>query len=510
MTDQLLLGLDLGTTGARAVLVDRDGALRASHSADYPMATPRPGWAEQDPGAWEAAAFEALRACAATAPDPTAVAGIGLTGQMHGATLLDADDRPVRPAIIWCDQRTGPQRREIEDAIGADEVVARTANPPLEGFTAPKLRWVREHEPRCYASIRRVLLPKDFIRFRLSGQAATDVADASGTALFDVRRRRWSEAMLRDLEVPAEWLPTVYESPARAGTLSGAPAERLRLPAGLPIAAGAGDQAAGGVAAGVIEPGDALVTIGSSGVVFAAADRPLVDPRGRVHTFCHALPAAWHVMGVTQGAGLSLRWARDTFGQDIVAEASGRGVDPYELLTAEAAGSPPGGRGLVWLPYLQGERTPHLDPNARGVLFGLTSAHTRGDVVRAMMEGVAFSLRDGMDIIRELGAPVDRVRIAGGGARSALWRQIVADVLGVPVTPEPEERGPAFGAALLAGVAAGVYGSVADACRTTARDSTNLDPIPANRTRYDDLYSVYTDLYPALRPSFARIAGRQE
>ena len=447
MTDQLLLGLDLGTTGARAVLVDRDGALRASHSADYPMATPHPGWAEQDPDAWEAAAFEALRACAATAPDPTAVAGIGLTGQMHGATLLDADDRPVRPAIIWCDQRTGPQRREIEDVIGADEVVARTANPPLEGFTAPKLRWVREHEPRCYASIRRVLLPKDFIRFRLSGQAATDVADASGTALFDVRRRRWSEAMLRDLEVPAEWLPTVYESPARAGTLSGAPAERLGLPAGLPIAAGAGDQAAGGVAAGVIEPGDALVTIGSSGVVFAAADRPLVDPRGR---------------------------------------------------------------GLVWLPYLQGERTPHLDPNARGVLFGLTSAHTRGDVVRAVMEGVAFSLRDGMEIIRELGVPVDRVRIAGGGARSALWRQIVADVLGAPVTPEPEERGPAFGAALLAGVAASVYGSVADACRATARDSTSLDPIPANRTRYDDLYGVYTDLYPALRPSFARIAGRQE
>ena len=390
-------------------------------------------------------------------------AGLGSPGRCTAPrSSTSATNRSARPfsGAISAPARNG---RAIESDIGLAEVTARTANPPLEGFTAPKLLWVREHEPDAYARIRRVLLPKDFIRLRLTGEAAADVADASGTALFDVAKREWSDAMTRDLEIPLAWLPRVVESPEPAGALTAAAAATLGLPAGLPVAAGAGDQAAGGVAAGIVSEGDALVTIGSSGVVFVASDRPRIDPAGRVHTFCHALPETWHVMGVTQGAGISLRWIRDTLG----ARDAGDG-DPYDALTREAAASPAGSRGLIWLPYLQGERTPHLDPNARGVLFGLTTAHGRGDVVRAVLEGVAFSLRDGLEIIRELGLPARRVKIAGGGARSPLWRQIVADVLGLPISLEPEDRGPAFGAALLAGVAVGVYASVEEACAQTA------------------------------------------
>ena len=504
MTDDLLLGLDLGTTSARAVLTDRDGRILATVAAEYPMHTPRPGWAEQDPDAWERAALEALGACVQVAPDPSAIRGIGLTGQMHGATLLDEREQSIRPAILWCDQRTGAQRQAIECEIGLAEVIARTANPPLEGFTAPKLLWVREHEPDAYARIRRVLLPKDFVRLRLTGEAAADVADASGTALFDVAKRKWSGAMARDLDIPLEWLPRAVESPEPAGALTVAAAEALGLPAGLPVAAGAGDQAAGGVAAGIVAAGDALVTIGSSGVVFVASDRPRIDPAGRVHTFCHALPETWHVMGVTQGAGISLRWVRDTLG------AREAGGDSYDSLTREAAASPAGSRGLIWLPYLQGERTPHLDPNARAVLFGLTTAHGRGDVVRAVLEGVAFSLRDGLEIIQELGLPARRVKMAGGGARSPLWRQIVADVLGLPISLEPEHRGPAFGAALLAGVAVGVYGSVEEACAATASQSQEVAPCADTCAVYEATYRLYQDLYPALAGSFAEVASLQE
>ncbi len=506
MSDALLLGLDLGTTSARAVLTARDGRILATHAAEYPMDTPQPGWAEQDPDAWERAAYEALRACVRAAPDPASIRGIGLTGQMHGATLLDSRDRPIRPAILWCDQRTAAQRQAIEREIGLAEVIARTANPPLEGFTAPKLLWVREHEPDGYARIRRVLLPKDFVRLRLTGEAATDVADASGTALFDVANREWSEAMARDLAIPLEWLPRAVESPEPAGALTAAAAEDLGLPAGLPVAAGAGDQAAGGVAAGIIAAGDVLVTIGSSGVVFAASDQPRIDPAGRVHTFCHALPATWHVMGVTQGAGISLRRMRDLLGAQSLSEAG----DPYDALTREASASPAGSRGLVWLPYLQGERTPHLDPNARGVLFGLTTAHQRGDVIRAVLEGVAFSLRDSLEIIQELGLPLRRVKIAGGGARSPLWRQIVADVLGHPISLEPEDRGPAFGAALLAGVSAGVYEAVDEACAVTARRSPELAPRANTQSVYQATYGVYRELYPALAESFGAVASLQE
>lgn len=504
MTDDLLLGLDLGTTSARAVLVARSGEILATHAAEYPMDTPRPGWAEQDPDAWERAAVEALGACVRAAPDHSAIRGIGLTGQMHGATLLDKRDQSIRAAILWCDQRTAAQRQAIEREIGLAEVIARTANPPLEGFTAPKLLWVREHEPDAYARIRRVLLPKDFIRLRLTGEAAADVADASGTALFDVAKREWSDAMTHDLGIPQEWLPRVVESPEPAGALTPAAAESLGLSAGLPVAAGAGDQAAGGVAAGIVAAGDALVTIGSSGVVFVASDRPRIDPAGRVHTFCHALPESWHVMGVTQGAGISLRWVRDTLG------AREAGSDSYDSLTSEAAVSPAGSRGLVWLPYLQGERTPHLDPNARGVLFGLTTAHGRGDVVRAVLEGVAFSLRDGLEIIQELGLPARRVKIAGGGARSPLWRQIVADVLGLPISLESEDRGPAFGAALLAGVAVGVYGSVEEACAATASQSQEVPPDSGTHAVYEATYRLYQELYPALADSFAEVASLQE
>ena len=398
MTKDVLLGLDLGTTSARAVLIDQNGKILVSHAAEYPMTTVQPGWAEQDPEAWEVAAFDALRACVYAAPDRAAIRGIGLTGQMHGATLLDAKGQLIRSAIIWCDQRTGTERKAIEDEIGLREVMARTANLPLEGFTAPKLLWVRRHEPEIYKEIRRVLLPKDFIRLRLTGGAVTDVADASGTGLFDVVNRRWSETMASDLEIPLDWLPEVVESPTQTGAVTAAVADDLGLPAGTPVAAGAGDQAAGGIAAGVVAAGDGLVTVGSSGVVSIASNHPEFDPEGRVHTFCHALPDAWLVMGVTQAAGISLTWLRDTLGYR---DASNLGS--YEALTREAGDSPAGSRGLIWLPYLQGERTPHLDSNARGVLFGLSTAHTRSDVVRAGLEGGAFSLRDGLEVIKALG-----------------------------------------------------------------------------------------------------------
>ncbi len=484
----LVIGLDLGTTGARAVLAGISGGTHAVHETPYELQTPQPGWAEQSPDAWEAAAFDAMAAVASRAPRPGDVRAIGLTGQMHGLTLLDDRRRPLRDAILWCDLRTGPQRRELERSLGIPALIQYTGNLPLEGLQAPKVVWVREHEPHLLERTAYILLPKDFIRLRLSDDCWTDVSDASGTGYFDSAARRWSSEMLDFLEIEPSWLPEVQESPREAGRLTSGAADRLGLPAGIPIAAGAGDQPAGAVAAGIVAEGDAAVTIGTSGVVFAAARAYAAAPDGRVQVGAHAVPERWYLMGVTQAAGLSLRWLRDTL-------LPGR---HYSALVAEAEHSPPGARGLLWLPYLQGERTPHLDVNARGALVGLTTAHCRSDVVRAVLEGVAFSLRDAAQSIQGVGASVNRFKLAGGGARSLIWRQIVADVFDAPLRIEPEGRGPAFGAARLGAVAAGEFASVDEAVAATAVPYTTVSPNAASARSLAAAYDRYRDLYPAL------------
>ena len=491
-----LLGIDVGTGGSRAVLCDEAGRVAASATVEHaPFAQPHPGWAEQDARDWWRAAAAAVRAALeGGGVSPEEVACVGLTGQMHGAVLLDARDEVLRPAIIWCDLRTHEQCRALTERVGRERLISLVSNPALEGFTLPKLLWVREREPEVWSRVRAVLLPKDYVRLRLTGESATDVADASGTLLFDVARRRWSDEMLALAELDPGLLPRAYESVEVTGRVSREGAEATGLRAGTPVVAGAGDQAAGAVGMGIVRPGAVSATVGTSGVVFAATDRPALDPRGRVHTFCHAVPGRWHVMGVTQGAGLSLRWFRDQFGA-----GPDDGRDPYERLTAEAAGAPPGAGGVLWAPYLMGERTPHLDPHARAALVGLNASHTRAHVVRAVIEGVTFSLRDTLTVFAEMGVPVETIRLGGGGARSALWRQTQADVYGREVEVVEAEEGGAYGAALLAGVGAGAWASVEEACAACVRVRERTRPDPAASRLLDAQYRIYQAIYPALR-----------
>src|SRR6202048_4302927 len=453
-----LLGIDVGTGGTRAVLLDELGrVLGAAKAERAPMASPELGWAEQDPCDWWRAACVAIAECVRQASaSANEIAAIGLSGQMHGLVLLDTAGGVVRPALLWCDQRTEEECRAITERVGAKRLIDLVANPALTGFTLPKIWWVRAHEPEPWSRVRSIMLPKDYVRFKLTGTRATDVADASGTLLFDVVNRRWSAEMLQASDLRAEILPEVFESHEVSGRVlkDGAGASGLRD--GTPVVAGGGDQAAGAVGMGIVEPGNVSATIGTSGVVFAATRSPVGETQGRIHTFCHAIPGCWHVMGVTQGAGLSLRWFRDQFG----------GGASYDALMKEAAAAPAGAEGLLWAPYIMGERTPHLDPNARGALVGLTAQHTRAHVIRAILEGVAFSLRDTLTIFRALGVPVKSIRLGGGGARSPLWQQIQADIYGMPVDLIEAEEGAAYGAALLAGVGAGVWQSVDIACDT--------------------------------------------
>ncbi len=494
----VLLGLDIGTTGAKTVLIDPGGTVRASATSEYPLLTPRPGWTEQDPARWWEAAVGSIREALDRAGVRGAeVAAVGLTGQMHGLVALDGRGEVLRPAILWNDQRTGEECAWITERVGAARVLALTGNPVLTGFTAPKLIWMRRHEPDRFARIRTILLPKDYARLRLTGEMASDVADASGTSLFDVRRRAWSGEMLEALDLPRAWLPDVVESPERTGGVTEEAAEVTSLRAGTPVVGGAGDQAAGAVGTGTVEAGLLSVTIGTSGVVFAPLPAVQVDPQGRLHTFCHAVPGGWHVMGVMLSAGGSLRWLRD-----VLAAAAWRvSGDPYDAMTAEAAASPPGAEGLLFLPYLTGERTPHADPAARGAFVGLTLRHGQGHLTRAVMEGVAMGLRDALEIMRTLNIPVTQVRISGGGARSPLWRQIVADLFAAEVVTVTPTEGAAYGAALLAGVGAGVFPTVAAACATAVRATGSTRPDLDQIHRYDHLYRTYRALYPALRPS---------
>jgi xylulokinase len=417
------------------------------------------------------------------------IRGVGLSGQMHGLVLLDGSDRVIRPALIWCDQRSQAQVDAINTTVGKQTVLACIANPVLTGFTLPKLLWVRDNEPEFFARVRKVLLPKDYLRFQLTGEYASDVSDASGTALFDVVRRNWSTELVEKLDLNAAILPVVWESHEISGKVSRRAADSTGLAEGTPVVAGAGDQAASAVGNGIVAPGMVSCTIGTSGVVFAHTASPAYDPAGRVHTFCHAVRGAWHVMGVTQGAGLSLQWFR----KNLAPDAS------YDELTAEAATAPAGSQGLYWLPYLMGERTPHLDASARGGWVGLTAKHTRAELIRAVLEGVAYSQKDCLDIIEKMGVTVNSVRLSGGGARSPFWRQMFADVFGKRVATLETEEGSAYGAALLSMVGTGQYASVADVCKVAICETASLEPRPTETNLYDRGHTIYQALYPALK-----------
>ncbi len=472
----VLFGIDVGTSAVKGLAIDPEGRVLATEEAPYPLSTPRPGWSEQDPEDWWRATDTVLAKLTDAAGAP---AGIGLSGQMHGLVALDENDRVLRPAILWNDQRTQAQCTEIEDTIGLERLIELTGNRALTGFTAPKILWLRDHEPDLYARIARIALPKDYVRLRLTGEHATDVSDASGTLLLDVANRSWSDEVLEALELDPAWLPTVLESP----TLSGATSD------GTPVAAGGGDQAAGAVGVGVDRPGPVSVALGTSGVVFAALDAFAADPKARVHAFCHAVPGAWHAMGVMLSAAGSLAWLRN-------ATAPGTSFD---ALLTEAAAWPPGVEGLIFLPYLAGERTPHADPDARGAFVGLSIRHDRGALTRAVLEGVAFGLRDSLDLIEELGRRPQLGRISGGGARSDLWTRIIASVLELPLERVAVDEGAAFGAAILGGVAANIWPDVHAAVAATVRPGRSIEPVPEWVPIYRDRHERFKALYPALR-----------
>lgn len=501
------MGIDIGTGGSRALLVGADGRVAAGVTAPHEdIQMHRPLWAEQRPEDWWGAAQRAvrrvLRKAGATGDD---VAGVGLSGQMHGLTLLDAADDVIRPALIWCDQRSQAQVDWINSKAGEAMVLDQTANPVLTGFTAPKLLWVRDHDPQSYERVRRMLLPKDYIRFCLTGEYASEVSDASGTALFDVVGRCWAKPLIEKLGIDASILPEVVESPHQTGRVTRVGAEATGLRPGTPVVGGGGDQAASAVGNGIVRAGLVSCTLGTSGVVFSHLEKAAYDPLGRVHTFCHAVPGKWHVMGVTQGAGLSLQWFRNQLCGAMAAEAEREQVEIYDLLTREAAEVEPGAEGLFWLPYLMGERTPHLDASARGGWIGLTAKHTRAHLVRAILEGVAFSLNDCLQIVESLGAEVAAVRASGGGAKSPLWRQILAGVFGRPVASLETQEGSAYGAALLAMVGTGAFDSVKEACSATIREVRRQEPDPDLAAVYRERHSVFGGLYPALKQLYPKM-----
>ena len=492
------LGIDIGTGGSRALLVDERGGVRAGFTAPHEeMRMERPMWAEQRPENWWDAAVAAIRGVlAAAGVAGKDVLGIGLSGQMHGLVILDGAHRVIRPSLIWCDQRSQKQVDGVNARVGRETVLRYIANPVLTGFTLPKLLWVRDNEPQNFDCVRHMLLPKDYVRLRLTGEFASEVSDASGTAVFDVVHRRWSFEMMDALGLDRDILPTCYESSDVTGGVTRQVAELTGLKEGTPVVGGGGDQAASAVGNGIVEPGIVSCTLGTSGVVFAHMEKVAYDPAGRVHTFCHAVPGQWHVMGVTQGAGLSLHWFRNR----LAPGAS------YDALTAEAATSPAGAQGLFWLPYLMGERTPHLDAAARGGWIGLTASHTRADLIRAVIEGVSYSQRDCLDIIGELGVEIDSVRASGGGAQSAFWRGLLAAILDKRVVTLETQEGSAYGAALLALAGTGAYASVREVCRAAIREVDSVEP-GADAAFYGRAHKIYQALYPALKPIYGQIAA---
>jgi xylulokinase len=493
-----VLGIDASTTAVKAILVDESGAVHGVGSAAYDLSVPRPLWSEQDPQLWWDGSVAAIRSVLAETGVPGAdVVAVGLTGQMHGAVLLDAGAEVLRPAILWNDQRTGAECDLIREVIGPERLVAITGNDALTGFTAPKLVWVRDHEPDTWARVAHVLLPKDYVRLRLTGDHAMDKADGSGTMLFDLAARDWSEEVLAALRIDRAWMPPTSEGPEVTGTLTAGAAAATGLAAGTPVVAGGGDQAANAVGVGAVEPGVVALSLGTSGVVFATTARPLFEARGRVHAFCHAVPGRWHMMSVMLSAAGSLRWFRDALAPGT----------SYDDLVAPAAEVPPGSEGLLFLPYLTGERSPYPDPLARGAFVGLTLAHDRRHLARSVLEGVAFGLRDGLDLMIEAGMPAPSViRASGGGTSNPLWRQILADVLGAEIATVDTAEGAAYGAGLLAAVGAGWFPTVEAAAAELVTATPTAAP-GADAPRYAEVHAIYRELYPALAPTFPRLAG---
>lgn len=501
-----LLGVDIGTSGTKTVLFDDFGNTISSSLMEYPLYQPFTGWAEQDPEDWWRATYTTINeVLLKSGIDKDEVKGIGLSGQMHGAVLLDKDNKVLRKAIIWCDQRSVRECDEITSLIGKEKLISITANPALTGFTASKVLWVKNNEPHIYEQICKILLPKDYIRFMLTNEFATEVSDASGMQYMDIAKRKWSNEVLNALSVDASWLGKMHESQEVTGVITKRSAELTGLAEGTLVVGGAGDQAAGAVGNGIVKSGIISSTIGTSGVVFAHSDEVVIDPKGRVHTFCHAIPNTWHVMGVTQGAGLSLKWFRDNFCIEEKRTAELMMVDPYDLMAQEAKKIPVGCNGLIYLPYLMGERTPHLDPYARGVFFGLSGKHEKQHMLRSVMEGVVYSLCDCLEIIREMGINIKEVRASGGGGKSQLWRQMQADSFNEKITTINSSEGPALGVAILAGVGAGIYKNVPEACDAVIKVTTVQEANKIAHLEYIKYYTAYKDLYKALKPEFVKL-----
>lgn len=502
-----ILGIDIGTSGTKTALYSEDGKCAAAAVCGYPLSTPQNGWAEQDPGYWWGAVVEGIKqVLAQSGVKSSDICGIGLSGQMHGLVMLDAENKVIRPSIIWCDQRTEKEVIEITEKVGAGRLIEITANPAITGFTAAKIMWVKNNEPRNYERCRHILLPKDYIRFMLTGEYATEVSDASGMQLLDIPKRCWSDEVLQKLDIDKSLLAKVYESPEITGRVTKQAAELTGLAEGTPVVGGAGDNAAAAVGTGVVENGRAFTTIGSSGVVFAHTDNISIDKKGRVHTFCCAVPGCWHVMGVTQSAGLSLKWFAENFCKSEIETAKNMGVDTYYLTDKEAELSPIGANRLLFLPYLNGERTPHLDPNCRGTFVGLSPMHKKRDMIRAIMEGVSYSLRDCVEVMREMNVDVSDMMACGGGGTSPLWRQMLADLYGCPVKTASTQEGPALGVALLAAVGTGIYGSVPEACAAVIHTDKTEKPNEYRSAEYEKFYSVYKKLYPAMKPCFEELS----
>ncbi len=503
-----LLGLDAGTTSTRAILIDENGRLIATSSRDYPMLVPRHGWAEQEAEDWYKAAVLTIRdVLEKSGIDAGGIAGIGLSGQMHGAVVLDIHGKPVRPVMIWCDNRAYMQTKKIYDIFGYYNFIKLSYNQALPGYIAPKLLWIRDNEPENYKKINRFLFPKDYLRYRFSGVYASEVSDASGSVMMDIPNRRWSDEIISGLEIDKKILPDIFESVVISSRVNSETAAATGLVAGTPIAGGGGDNAAGAIGTGIIREGVMSDSLGTSGVVFIHTDKPVFDPEGRFHCTCHTVPYKWNLLGATLSAAGSLKWYADNFGvsRDFIERYPETG-DDYELLNRQAEGVNPGSDGLLFLPYLIGERTPYSDAHARGVFFGISYIHTSSHFVRSIMEGVAFSQRDCLEIARELGSGSDRVVLVGGGSRSRIWRQIMADILNSNIAINNINEGPAFGAALIAGVGVGLYSDVEDAHNKTVKEIENIAPVEANVFLYDRLYDIYRNLYNDLKLDFKKIA----
>lgn len=504
-----VIGIDLGTSATKTVLFDEKGTTVASASREYDLLQPHNGWAEQNPADWYDAAIETLsKVVADSGVDKNNIVSIGISGQMHGLVMLDEECNVLRPSILWCDQRTGKECDELTEMLSRDKLIEITANPALTGFTASKILWVKNNEPEIFEKCRHILLPKDYLRFRLTGDFATEVSDASGMQILDVPQRKWSNVMIDALSIKEEYLAKVYESPEITGYINSDTAEKTGLSTATSVVGGAGDNAAAAVGMGVVEEGKAFTTIGTSGVVFAHTDNPVIDPEGRVHTFCCAVPGAWHVMGVTQGAGLSLQWFKNNFCGEESAQAASEGNDVYIITDEKASKIAIGCEKLLYLPYLMGERTPHLDPDCRGVFFGLSAIHTRSHFIRAIMEGVTYSLYDCLLVLKEMGITPQSMLLCGGGGKSKLWKGMICDTFDMPVLTTKSSEGPALGVAILAAVGSGIYPDVKSACKAMIPDEAKIsNPDSSNTAKYRACHVVYSSLYKSLKENYKALAN---